>query len=267
MTEYGRCCKTTLGNKYGHPPLLYILCLALLFSLICTGTWAAVGKSDEPKVSEFPIYPVIKPNVEFWIQIFTKTSKNQGLLHDTKNLSIIYETLSLDGSRTRKAGKKNRAIKKKAIRKYKAILLSLAKGKKPATKNEKRVAALFGPSPKASAFKQAAYSIRVQTGLKEEFKGGLIRSGAYIDKFIKIFTSHGLPADLVYLPCVESSYRYYAYSKFGAAGIWQFTRSTGRLYMDIGYVVDERRDPFISTDAAARLLKKIMASSKSGLWP
>nr|WP_299977043.1 lytic transglycosylase domain-containing protein [Desulfobacula sp.] len=67
------------------------------------------------------------------------------------------------------------------------------------------------------------------------------------------------------MPCVESSYNFSAYSKFGAAGIWQFTHSTGRQYMKIGYVVDERRDPYISTDAAARLLKKNYAELKE--WP
>ena len=94
---------------------------------------------------------------------------------------------------------------------------------------------------------------------------GLARSGAVIDKFKQTFLSHGLPVDLVYLPCVESSFNFKAYSKFGAAGIWQFTHSTGRRYMEINYVVDERRDPFISADAAARLLKKNYAELKE--WP
>jgi membrane-bound lytic murein transglycosylase D len=65
-----------------------------------------------------------------------------------------------------------------------------------------------------------------------------------------------LPEDLAYLPHVESSFNPKAFSKFGAAGIWQFTRSTGKQYMSIGYAVDERRDPIISTYAAARYLKR-----------
>jgi membrane-bound lytic murein transglycosylase D len=55
---------------------------------------------------------------------------------------------------------------------------------------------------------------------------------------------------------VESSFNPKAYSKFGAAGIWQFTRSTGKRYMRISYSVDERRDPILSSHAAAKLLKK-----------
>ena len=64
----------------------------------------------------------------------------------------------------------------------------------------------------------------------------------------------GLPRELASLPHVESSFDPTAYSKVGAAGMWQFTRSTGARYMQIDHVVDERRDPFLATDAAARLL-------------
>ncbi|MCF6249535.1 MAG: transglycosylase SLT domain-containing protein [Desulfobacula sp.] len=238
--------------------ILIFLTASLLFFSVCitVDTQAAVNKNLILRDTDFPLYPAIKPNVDFWIRIFTKTSKSQGLLHDTKNLAIIYDTINLDDTGTSGARKKNKKIKKQAINKYKTILLSLAKGKAPATKTKKRVAALFGPKVTAQDFKNAAFNIRVQTGVKEEFRAGLIRSGAFIDDFRKVFKSHGLPVDLVYLPCVESSYQYRAYSKFGAAGIWQFTRSTGRLYMKVGYVVDERRDPYISTIAAARLLKK-----------
>jgi len=214
---------------------------------------------------DFPIYPSIKPNVEFWVDIFAKFSKFQGVIHDTRNLGIIYEVVKLDASETVRGNRKNKRTKKAVIKKYKNILLTLSKGKKSLSKKEKQVAALFGPHATPSHFKNAAYRIRCQTGLKEEFKAGLIRSGAVIDEFKRIFRSHGLPVDLIYLPCVESSYNFRAYSKFGAAGIWQFTYSTGRQYMKINYVVDERRDPYISTDAAARLLKKNYARLKE--WP
>ena len=56
------------------------------------------------------------------------------------------------------------------------------------------------------------------------------------------------------LPHVESSFDPAAYSKVGAAGLWQFMRSTGRRYMRIDSAVDERLDPFRSTEAAAQLL-------------
>jgi len=229
---------------------------------LSAATDSAILTSD----SDFPTYPAIKPNVKFWVDIFTKYSKSHGVIHDSRNLDIIYEIITLDDSNTLRARRKNRKKIKKVIKKYNNILLNLSNGEKSfLQKNTKMVEALFSADAKPGNFKNAAHRIRCQTGLKQEFKKGLERSGAVIDEFRKIFLSHGLPTDLIYLPCVESSYNFKAYSKFGAAGIWQFTRSTGKQYMKIGYVVDERRDPYISTDAAARLLKKNYASL--GEWP
>ena len=252
-------------------PAFFTLFFNFVFLTHLSAATSSISSSALTSNSDFPIYPAIKPNVEFWIDIFTKYSKSQGVIHDNRNLDIVYEVITLDGSNTLRARRKNKIKIKAVIQKYKNTLLNLSKGKKslsnqflsnPATK---KVTALFGINAKPKDFKNAAYNIRCQTGLNRQFKKGLQRSGAVIDEFRRIFLSHGLPVDLVYLPCVESSFNFKAYSKFGAAGIWQFTRSTGRRYMNIGYVVDERRDPYISTDAAARLLKKNYAAL--GEWP
>ena len=64
-----------------------------------------------------------------------------------------------------------------------------------------------------------------------------------MDKIIKIFEKYNLPLELTALPHVESSFNINAYSKFGAAGLWQFTRGTGRQYLKINYTVDQRFDP------------------------
>jgi membrane-bound lytic murein transglycosylase D len=69
----------------------------------------------------------------------------------------------------------------------------------------------------------------------------------------------------VALPHVESSYNPEARSFVGAAGLWQFTAGTGRQYLRIDSVVDERRDPFRSSDAAARYLRANYNSLNS--WP
>ena len=105
------------------------------------------------------------------------------------------------------------------------------------------MAELFGPDAKAADFRSAMYNIRCQVGQKDRFEEGLIRSGAYIEEIKQIFRDADLPEDLAYLPHVESSFNPKAYSKFGAAGMWQFTRSTGRRFMKIDYTIDERRDP------------------------
>ncbi|MFQ5692464.1 MAG: LysM peptidoglycan-binding domain-containing protein, partial [Nitrospinota bacterium] len=114
-------------------------------------------------------------------------------------------------------------------------------------------------------FSRAARNVRAQQGLREKFREGIIRSGLYIDRMRRIFRAYGLPEDLTILPHVESSFNYRAYSRFGAAGIWQFTRSTGRRYLKINYSIDERLDPILSTHAAARLLRKNHQELRA--WP
>src|SRR5438128_2553053 len=73
----------------------------------------------------------------------------------------------------------------------------------------------------------------------------------------RIFREEGLPVELVRLPLIESCFNLRAYSKAGAAGVWQFMPRTGRLFMRVDNLVDERRDPISSTRAAARFLTRV----------
>ncbi len=187
-----------------------------------------------------------------------------GIIHDTHNLNIIYEVIDIKDPELPGARKINKARIERAKNKYIEILNGLAHGKRPNSKEEKRVAALFGLKASPRDFRRAANDIRCQVGQRDRFQKGLIRSGAYMPTIRRIFMQKGLPVDLSYLPHVESSFNPDAYSKFGAAGIWQFTRSTGKRFMTIDYTVDERRDPILSSEAAAELLKENY--QKLGEW-
>lgn len=80
----------------------------------------------------------------------------------------------------------------------------------------------------------------------------------YFNLIDNIFTQYGLPKELKYLAVIESSLHTSATSWVGAAGPWQFMPSTGRLYgLKINHDVDERRDYFKSTHAAAHFLLKL----------
>jgi membrane-bound lytic murein transglycosylase D len=69
------------------------------------------------------------------------------------------------------------------------------------------------------------------------------------------FRTLGIPEDLVYLALIESGYSNTAVSRANAVGMWQFIASTGRNYgLAIDTWVDERRDPFLATEAAGRHL-------------
>jgi membrane-bound lytic murein transglycosylase D len=112
---------------------------------------------------------------------------------------------------------------------------------------------------------EATDGIRFQLGQADRFLEGLVRAGAWEAHIAEVFANQGLPHQLAVLPHVESSFNPAAYSKVGAAGLWQFMRSTGRRYMRIDNSVDDRLDPFRSTEAAAQLLS--YNYRLLGTWP
>lgn len=237
--------------------------LALLLPLILAGFFLAprAGAQSDP----FPMYPCIQPNVSFWTKIYTEYASNQGVLHDKNNLNIIYGVIELADPDLPAGRRINKERINQAKNKYKAILSKLMLGEPPAAPQEEQIARLFGSGAKLADFREAMHNIRCQVGQKDRFRDGIIRSGAYLDDIKRIFRNYGLPEDLVYLPHVESSFDTKAYSKFGAAGIWQFTRSTGRLFLRIDYTIDARRDPILSSHAAAQLLRQNY--QKIAAWP
>lgn len=237
--------------------------LFVILALIkVTSSTLVFARADQDK---FPEYKVILANVNFWEKVYSTYSVNTSIIHDQYRLDRVYATVTLleDGfPNARKHNSRKISQVKKQIR---SILLKLAKNPTPRTREEKRIAALFAHSKKSSVYRKAADNIRAQTGLKERFREGVVRSGAYMNELRKIFRSHGLPQDLAYLPHVESSFNPKAFSKFGAAGMWQFTHSTGKEFLTINYIIDERRDPIISARAAAKFLKRNYA--QLGTWP
>ena len=132
-------------------------------------------------------------------------------------------------------------------------------------RRERRVRALWPETVSARALNEAAGRVRFQLGQADRFRAGLIRAGAYEAHIAETLANMGLPAELSALPHVESSFDPEAYSKAGAAGLWQFMRSTGRRFMRIDSTVDERMDPYRATVAAAQLLR--FNFSLFGTWP
>ncbi|MBQ4377254.1 MAG: transglycosylase SLT domain-containing protein [Bacteroidales bacterium] len=83
----------------------------------------------------------------------------------------------------------------------------------------------------------------------------LTLSEFYHPMFEEVLTRYDVPDELKYLTIVESAMNPQATSRVGAAGLWQFMYSTGKLYgLEVNSVVDDRRDPYKSTVAAARYL-------------
>src|SRR5437667_430375 len=127
------------------------------------------------------------------------------------------------------------------------------------TAEERAVYDLWADDPAPDHFLAAADDKRLhgQRGLRERFAGGIRASRPYFPEMERIFREEDLPVELVRLPLIESCFDLRAYSKAGAAGVWQFMPKTGRLFMRVDNLVDERRDPISSTRAAARFLARV----------
>lgn len=80
----------------------------------------------------------------------------------------------------------------------------------------------------------------------------------YMPIFEQALEAKGLPLELKYLPVIESGLDPNAVSKHGAAGLWQFIPAAAKgLDMELNSLVDERRDPYVSSERAAQFLKEL----------
>jgi membrane-bound lytic murein transglycosylase D len=237
----------------GVRPVLFVL----LASLLAGAGPVGAAPHDLPRPA------ALAPRIAFWTRIYTEVGTNGGLLHDSRDLSIVYEVIDFP------AGLSNRArdARIRARREYyEGILRKLGAGRRSGlSSDEQRVLASLGDGATNATLREASHRVRFQLGQANKFREGLHRQGRWRSYVEGVLAQRGLPVELAALPHVESSYNPEAHSHAGASGLWQFTSSTGRLFMQVDHVVDERRDPYLATVAAARLLKQNY--DKVGSWP
>ncbi len=86
----------------------------------------------------------------------------------------------------------------------------------------------------------------------------LARSTRYMKLMKRILRDKGMPEELIYISLIESGFSSRATSHAAAVGYWQFIKPTGRRYgLQVNQFVDERRDPVLSTQAAAEYFKEL----------
>jgi len=221
----------------------------ILLIIIAAIVW---GNAAHPN---FPYRQELAKEVRFWKLIFTRYGKNDVVIHDARYPNIIYRVFHFDASLSERQ-------RSRQIKRYKKRLQNLLKAMEEKgefseriSAEEKRILNLFKNVTEEHKFKKAAGRIRTQQGIREQFVEGIIRSGKYLDFIRTEFKLMGLPEELVYLPHLESSFNPAARSHVGAAGLWQLMRRTGRYYLKINRLIDQRLDPYESTRAAAKILK------------
>jgi membrane-bound lytic murein transglycosylase D len=202
------------------------LCSALILVLLT----AIFGRAMAAE-STFAVLPGLEGAVVFWKQIFTRYGAGEVVFFDPFDHGKIYSVLRVPDS---------------------------DEGRALVERERARIIANYDLSEEDGR-------VKTQRGVKEQFIAGLKISGRYMSQMRQIFRDEGLPVELAYLPLVESSFNVRARSTAGAVGMWQFMPDTGRKFLRITDTVDERRDPLVSTRAAARLLaenRKLL-----GNWP
>ena len=216
-----------------------------------TATPAAVDPQAQAASPLLPEPDALKQDVDFWIRVYSAIGTNEGFIHDQRNLAVVYETLRFAPDLPPAA----RQAQVEEVRlKYQLILAWLASGASPRDAEEQRVRDLWGQTTGTERLAQAVAEVRFQLGQSDRFRAGLERSGRWEPHIARTLAAAGLPPELSALPHVESSFDPEAYSKVGAAGLWQFMRSTARRYLRVDAQVDERLDPYRATEAAAQLL-------------
>jgi membrane-bound lytic murein transglycosylase D len=285
---------------------LRALCFAALSAAaIAASASASMPRIAPPGAdARIPRPAALERDVQFWIRVYSEIPTSAGFLHDERNLTVVYETLRFpagstpgdrrpvvddardryaqllrrlaaalagevlpagalgevaDGGSAQGAAAPTSAAAATPTASRAALLARLAA-------DERRVLELWGSDVTPERLLEASSGVRFQLGQADRFREGLIRSGRWEAHIAQALANLGLPPELAALPHVESSFDPTAYSKVGAAGLWQFMPSTGRRYLRVdAEVVDERLDPFRATEAAAQLLA--FNYRVLGTWP
>jgi membrane-bound lytic murein transglycosylase D len=220
---------------------------------------AAAGDLVDP----FAHPPELEPDIRFWIRVYTEVTTDQGLIHDDWNLGLVYEVLRFDPADS-PAQRQRRVAEAKA--RYAALLRRFAAGDIDGlSAHERRILHAFGEHATPQDYRDAIDRIRFQLGQADRFHEGLIRAAVWEKQIARTLAAYGVPPEIAALPHVESSFNLMAYSKVGAAGLWQFMPGTARRYMRVDGLVDERLDPYSATEAAANLM--LYNFRLVGTWP
>jgi membrane-bound lytic murein transglycosylase D len=234
-----------------------VLFLVIVVGL-CGWARAAGAREEAPPLafgSDFHLPASLEDDVHFWIDVFTKYSLNEAIVHDRDDPAQVLAVVELATGRPIEVDA--------VLHRYQRLTASL-RSARPGQIAKLLLA--FGPPLDPRWLADASDRIRVQLGQREVFRQSIIRSQRYLPLVRKVLRENDLPLELAYLPHVESSFDVDAESHAGAIGLWQLMPETAKqLLLRVDGKVDERRQPYKSTAAAATYLRDAYEQLRS--WP
>jgi len=214
-------------------------------------------------------------DVAFWRDIYSRYDKNFVVLHHPRYLDIVYDVVDLRDieSDPRLGDIEREHMRKRRVASHRErvedTLEKLALGPDPSglSAQERQIRDLFADVKEPKKFRRAVREdgVRAQLGQADKFITGLKFSNRYLGEVERIFKLYGVPVEITRLIFVESMFNTRARSSAGASGIWQFMPGTGRIFLRMNKIYDERNDPIAATHGAAKLLTQNY--QKLGSWP
>lgn len=217
--------------------------------------------------SEFP------QKFNFWRKIYTNWDSSQFVVHSSAYPEMIFEIFELDQPKKvhpNDQWKKIKPIFEQNQRQYRTLLMKMHAMRGNIDPNQltpamKRIFAGMAHIQDKDKYQRAALTIRAQRGQKDYIKQGYADAARYLPHIKEIFRNEGIPEELAYIAFVESSFNLQAKSKVGASGVFQIMPKTGKQYLTINEIIDERNDPIKAAKAAAKVFKLNYKLTSS--WP
>jgi len=171
----------------------------------------------------FSVYPVyagtfdipqgLREEVHFWTLVFVKYDKDQVVFHRRSDLGVIYSVLNFSKLRNSLSPGEFERTKAQSLKveesRIRRTLQSLALGQAPDDNFSRRIQEVFSRYPVHRRQREYALAaegddIRSQTGIKDQFYPGLLRSRRYLYAIEEIFEKEGLTQEITRIPVVES---------------------------------------------------------------
>ncbi len=254
-----------------------------------------IGKLPKEQLELLKLFPIpinLVPNIEFWKTVFTKYDSSKIVIHDVEKPDRIYVVIdspdppeNLFKPFTQKELDLIDASRQEIQQILKSLSHKTNSSDNPLQKLdplETSIYKLFPDTEDTKRFKNASLDsrIRAQRGAADNIEEAIAFSGFYISMMQDALIAENIPEELAYLCIIESLFDPMAVSSAGAAGQWQLMFSAAKHEgLTINKIKDDRKDPYISTFAAAKKIvkeKKILTdhainlgiwNANESLWP